>query len=184
MATTRNPYAEHQPSGGGGSYYKFEDGKTLVCRIVSDPAIFEEIYEGRASTKYGFLIYNIDEQEVQIMKLPKTGYRSLAAIAADPDYGNPMENDYVLKITRTGQKQQTKYNVVPSPKKFELTEEVTEQIGEINLIDRLAASDYTENVAWLFDEIDHKRPKTVVTPRDTVVEDIDEEPINLDDIPY
>lgn len=181
---SRNPYAEHKPSLGGGSYYKFEDGKTLVARIVSDPAIFDSEYQGRLSTKYAWLIYNIDEKEVQIMQLPKTGYRALAAIAADPEYGNPMENDYVVKITRTGQKQQTKYNVVPSPKKFEIDEDLKAEIEDVDLIERLNASDYNQNVAWLFDEIDGKREKTEAPKKDVVVEDIGDEPINLDDIPY
>jgi hypothetical protein len=186
---TRNPYAEHQPSVGGGSYYKFEDKKTLVCRIVSDPAIFESEYQGRLSTKYAWLIYNINEEEVQIMQLPKTGYRALAAIAADPEYGNPMENPYVVKITRTGQKQQTKYDTVPSPKKFEITDEIQEEINNIDLIERLKASDYNQNVAWLLDEIDGNRekatePKNPVKKDDVVIEDVSDEPINLDDIPY
>lgn len=178
---SRNPYAEHKVSGGDGSYLKFEDGKTVRLRIVSDPVIFDSIYEGRVSTKYGFLIYNLDEEEVQIMQLPKTGFRALAAIAADEEYGNPMENNYMLKITRTGQKQQTKYNVVPLLKEVKIDDETQEKINDIDLVKRLEASPNNERVAWLYDEIDGKRPKE--SKLDTVVEDVDDGPINLDDIP-
>ncbi len=178
---TRNPYEEHQPTGGSGSYLKFEDNKPVRVRIVSDPVIFDSLYEGRASTKYAFLVFNIDDKEVQIMQLPKGGFRSLQAIAADEDYGNPMENSYDLKITRTGQKQQTKYNTVPVSAKYELGDDDKEMIDDIDLVERLSASPNSDRVAWLLDEVDGKRPKEA--KKDLVIEDIDDEPINLDDLP-
>lgn len=184
---SRNPYAEHQPTGGAGSFVKFEDGKTLKVRIVSDPVIFDSIFEApgvprTVSTKYAFLIYNVEDSEVQIMQLPKTGFRALAAVAADEDYGNPMENNYMLKITRTGQKQQTKYSIVPFAKAVELDEETQAEIDDIDLVDRISKSPNSDRVAWLYDEIDGKRPKESTI--DTVVEDIDEDDtVNLDDLP-
>lgn len=178
----RNPYAEHQPTGGSGSYLKFESGKTIKVRILSDPAIFDNNYEGRLSTKYAWIVYNFNDEEVQIMQLPKTGYRALATIGADEDYGNPLENDYDLKITRTGERQQTKYNVVPSPAKAEVPEEAREEAGDIELVERLNDSPNSENAAWLFDEIDGNRPKTVVKNEKDTASDDDDEPVNLDDI--
>lgn len=180
---SRNPYAEHTPSGGSGSYLKFEDGKTVKVRIMSDPAIFDSIYSQgnirQVSTKYAWLVWNIDENEAQIMQLSKTGFRALQAIAADEDYGNPMENQYDLKITRTGQKQQTKYNIVPVTAKGDVDEDVAEQLADIDLVARLTASPNNDRVAWLFDEIDGKRP--VSSTKDTVVDPDDYE--NLDELP-
>lgn len=180
---TRNPYAEHKPTGGSGSYLKFESDKTVRVRILSDPVIFDNIYEGRASTKYAWLVYNIDEEEVQIMQLPKTGFRALAAIAADEDYGNPMENEYDLKITRTGQKQQTKYNIIPAKAKSGVvTDEVVEEADGIDLVERIEASPNSERAAWLLEEVDGKRPKEATQVSDATDVDSDE-PIDLDDIP-
>lgn len=184
---SRNPYAEHQPTGGSGSYLKFEDGKTVNVRIVSDPVIFDSVFEApgvprTVSTKYAFLVYNLDEKEVQIMQLPKTGYRALSAVAADEDYGNPMENNYLLKITRTGQKQQTKYTIVPLLKKTTISEETQEEIDEIDIIERINASPNSDRVAWVLDEADGKRPKE--STKDIVItEDVEEDVINIDDIP-
>lgn len=187
---SRNPYAEHQPTGGSGSYLKFEDGKTLTLKLMSDPAIFDSVFDQpgvprTVSTKYAFIVYNLNDKEVQIMQLPKTGYRALAAIAADADYGNPMENDYLIKITRTGQKQQTKYAVVPLMKKVAIPEEIQEEVNDIDLVERLNASPNAERAAWLFDEIDGKRPKEAApkTAQDDSNDVLDDEPINLDDIP-
>lgn len=185
---SRNPYEEHQPTGGSGSYLKFEDGKTVTLKIMSDPVIFDSIFEGQGvprtvSTKYAFIVYNFNDKEVQVMQLPKTGYRALAAVAADPDYGNPMENDYVIKVTRTGQKQQTKYGIVPLLKKVAIPEEVTDEVNDIDLVERLNNSPNAERAAWLFDEIDGKRPKEAPKQDDVAIEDIGDEPINLDDIP-
>lgn len=184
MADKRNPYAEHQPTGGSGSYMKFEPNKEVRVRILSDPAIFDNDYQGKVSIKYAWLVYNFTDEEVQIMQLPKTGYRSLASIAADADYGNPMEEDYDLKITRTGERQQTKYNVIPVKAKAEVPEDAKEEAGDIDLIKRLEASPNSDNAAWLFDEIDGKRPKTAEKKEESQTEADDDEPINLDDIPY
>lgn len=191
----RNIYKEHQPTGGSGSYLRFEDSKTVRVRIVSEPAIFDSIYTSPGgatskSTKYAWLVFNVDDGEVQIMQLPKTGYLNVAAIAADDDYGDPAENKYDLKITRTGQKQQTKYNVVPVSAKAELSEEDEAAIADIDLVERLDASPNTDCVCLVSDYVDGNRPepsdnKPTPTARkkDVVIEDIDDEPINLDDIP-
>lgn len=186
----RNIYKEHTPSGGSGSYLKFESDKTVRVRIVSEPAIFDSIFEQgtirQVSTKYAWLVFNIDEGEVQIMQLPKTGYRNVQAIAADDDYGDPAENEYDLKITRTGQKQQTKYNVVPVAAKYELTEEDKDAIADIDLVKRLEASPNNERVALLSDEVDGKRPTAEDKPatrKDIVTEPMDDQPINLDELP-
>lgn len=177
---TRNPYALHQPAGGSGSYLKFEDGKTVRVRIVSNPVIFDSLYKGQATTKYAWLVVNLDEVEVQIMQLPGGGYRGVAAIGADEEWGNPLENEYDLKITRTGQKQQTKYSVVAVNAKVEIDDELQEQIEGIDLVQRLSASPNAERVAWVFDEIDGKRPEKT---QDPVIEDVEDEPIDLDDLP-
>lgn len=179
---SRNPYAEHQPKGGSGSYLRFESDKTVRVRIVSDPVIFDSIYEGRASTKYAFLVYNIDEEEVQIMQLPKTGYIAVGAIASDEDYGNPMENEYDLKITRTGQKQQTKYNIVPVSAKVKLDEDVQAAIENIDLVERINASPSSERAAWVLDEVDGKRPEAS-EQKDEVHEVSEDEEVDLDDLP-
>lgn len=175
---SKNIYKEYKPAGGAGSFVKFEDGNTLRFRIVSDPVIFDSIYEGRASTKYAWLVFNTDDKEVQIMQLPKTGYRSLAAIGADDDYGDPAEGKYDIKVTRTGQRQQTKYNIIPVKAAYKLTKDDQEAIDEVDLIERLSASDSNQRVAWLRDEIDGKREKKKVE-----IEDVDDEPVNLDDLP-
>lgn len=177
----RNPYLEHKPSGGSGSYLKFEDGKTINVVILTDPAIFESIYEGRASTKYAWLIYNINDKEIQIMQLPKSGYITLASIAADVEYGNPLENSYILKITRTGQRQQTKYSIVPVLKQVAIPEDIKEQFDEIDLVERLKASPNNENVAWVFDEVDGKRPKRT-SQADSTTKHTGSEIVNLDEI--
>jgi hypothetical protein len=180
----RNIYAEHKPTGGAGSYMKFESDKTVRVRIVSEPVIFDNIFAQGAirqvSTKYAWVVYNLDEEEVQIMQLPKTGFRALAAIAADEDYGDPMENKYDIKITRTGQKQQTKYNIVPVGAKVELDEDTQAEIEAIDLVSRLAANQNNDRVALLSDEVDGKRPKE--SSRDEVHDPEEEEPMNLDDV--
>jgi len=182
---SRNPYAEHQPSSGGGGYLRFEDGKSVRVRILSDVAIFDNVYEGKVSgAKYAWIVYNTGEEEVQIMQLPKGGYLAVAAIAVDEDYGNPLEAEYELKITRTGHKAQTKYSVVPVKATAKIEGEITEQVASIDLIDRLSKTPSASRPAWLNDEIDGKRPEASAEDEAAEDDDVsDDDLIDLDNIP-
>lgn len=48
-------------------------------------------------------------------------FQQIFNLATDPEYGNPQMYD--IKVKREGEGMDTTYNVIPSPKKKELTDE-------------------------------------------------------------
>lgn len=161
MPEEDNVYAQYTPPSTGGLFHKFEDKVQYTFRLLSDPVVFESIYvdkedpskETQVSTKYAWFVWNIDEKKLQILQLPVTPYKQIAAIAVDPDYGNPLT--YNLKFTRTGKSRDTVYSIIASPRKSVTAEEYPEAIAammEHDLIEKIKG-DNTRNVFWLKDVV-------------------------------
>jgi hypothetical protein len=185
-----NIYATHKPEqGSGGLYLKFTDGQTVKVRIASEPAIFQsesqpnENGETRISTRYGWLVWNQDEQTAQIIQQSATFFKNLAVLAQDEEYGDP--TGYDIKIKRVGQGLETTYTITPSANREPLGASAKKELAAIDLIEKLKASPYAQHVMWLAEA---ENPKKAADPeekkKDTVIENIGDEPINLDDIPF
>jgi hypothetical protein len=137
MTDTASIYGDHKPATGSGNFFALEDGKTVRIRIQSAPYIYQDTFkkEGqpdKVSTRYAWLIYNHDEHKAQILKQSGTFFSSLAAIAKDVDYGDP--TGYDLKVTRTGTGTETKYQIVPTPKTIELTEDMLGAVAGLDIV--------------------------------------------------
>lgn len=181
-----NIYKQYAPPSGVSAYYKPEDGKPVRFRVASEPVVYDSEYEGKVSTKYSWIMYNLDEGIAQVVTLPVTAYRMVAEICGDDDWGDPLTNIYNLKITRRGTSTDTKWSVVPQPSKEELTQDQQNEVKGVSLVKMCEASRGAMNVQWLKDVITNGRSSSQNTQpkRDVVVEDIPDEPINLDDIPF
>lgn len=157
-----NVYQDYKvPESDGGLYHKFEDGVTYIVRIASDPAVFQTEFvdqgtgESTLSTKYAWVIWNVESKAAQIMQLPVTAYRQIAALATDDEYGDP--TNYNLKITRNGKGLETKYTVVASPKQIPLKDvdaDAPAKVKDVDLLDRLSAGKNVSQVHWLKDVLD------------------------------
>jgi hypothetical protein len=200
-------YNTHRPSvgEGGGLYLKLEDGQTVKVRIASEPVIFESESEWGGekslSTRYGWLVWNQDTRQPQILQQSARFFKQIAALAQDEEWGDPKEYD--IKITRQGTGTETTYNVTPSSNRTSLVSEVKQQLDKIDLIEKIKASPFAQRVMWLSD-FDDKQPeqesegqgyqkaKAIAqdikthkdAPQDTVAELDPSEEINLDDIPF
>ena len=193
-------YDTHKPAGGG-QYFKIEPGQTIKFRIASEPAIFEaEQKDGSTSTKYAWIVWNQDEQVAQILQMGSSLFRALSGLAQDDDWGDPM--NYDIKMKRTGAGLETRYETNPNPNRDPLPQSALDEIASIDLIEKIAASPYAQHVMWVSDFDNPNQVKTApgvggrktqTAPdepnvptgrRDTVVDDIGDEPINLDDIPF
>lgn len=184
-----NIYKDYTPpSNGGGQYLKFEDAKPVRLRIVSEPVIFDSTFqkgeEMSISTKYSWIVWNLDENVAQVMTLPSSAYKLIANYGADEDWGDPLTNPYNLKITRRGTGLETEYSIVASVAKDELTSEQETEIKGINLISAVESSPSASRVQWLRDVISSGRTTSTAKKKDDVSIDIPSEPINLDDIPF
>jgi hypothetical protein len=198
-------YKTHVPESGGGLYLRLKDGETAKVRIASEPAIYESVSErdGKEtkSTRYAWLVFNQEKRIPQVMQQSATFFKTVASLAQDDEWGDP--TDYDIKITRHGANfNDTTYTVTPSANRDPLDTEARKAVKEINLIEKIEVSPFAHHVYWLseFDEKQNRpldedtgdrNPKAVVSKSDKVekldevVTNFDEnEPVNLDDIPF
>lgn len=203
-------YKTHQPkSGGGDLYLRLKDGETARVRVVSQPAIYESKGErdGKETltTRYAWLVWNQEKQLIQVMQQSGTFFKSIAGLAQDEEWGDP--TGYDIKITRHGSGfNDTTYTVSPSTNRQPLDPSIFDQIEATDLLEKISVSPFTTQAYWLadFDQI-HEQPvanvgsggydKAKATTKeppiekppanpDIVIEDIGDEPVNLDDIPF
>lgn len=187
-------YDTHKPKSGGGQYLKLNDGDTVKVRIASDPIIFESIGEREGkqsiSTRYGWLVWNQDEQAPQILHQSATFFKSIAGLAQNEEWGDPQ--GYNIQITRRGANfNDTTYVVTPSTNREPLTIAAQNQLRELDLIKATEVSTFNQHVMWLSDFEDGNKPKPAAAAAemppakpDPIIDDVGEEPINLDDIPF
>lgn len=190
-----NVYKAYQPpSEGGGLYHKFEDGVTYIMRIASEPVVYQTLYEAsngetNISTKYAWVVWNVEEKTAQVMQLPVTAYRQVAAFGADDDYGDPQR--YNLKVTRRGKGLETKYEVIASPKQSSLSEvdeNAPAEVAKIDLKEVISKGKGVSHVMYLFEAIESedKGKMDLKKVQDTVYdgEDDDQKPVDLSEIPF
>lgn len=134
-----NVYTTYEPPRSGqGLYLKLEDGEVVKARIASDPYIFNNNYKGQISTRYGWVVYNYGEDRAQIFQQGVTGYRTIANLAADSDWGDPKGFD--IRISREGIGTDTKYHITPLPNKAPLTAEQLAKVKEINFTEKVSGA--------------------------------------------
>ena len=128
---------DFEPPKGSGNFFSLEDGKTARVRFQSNTYAYQDTFkrEGqpdKVSTRYAWLVYNHDEKKAQILKQSGTFFSSLAAIAKDPDYGNP--TGYDVKITRTGTGTESKYTITPAKNTIELTPDMLGELANLDIL--------------------------------------------------
>lgn len=190
----------------GGLYLKFEANKPLTLRILTtNPVVFTSVYtdkntgEETVSTKFAFVVYNFTEDKAQILQASPNMAKKITDLHLDPDFGANIKN-IDIKITPTGEKLERRYDIQVLPKTNTLTKEQVEACKAIDLDnkvdgDRLSIYDPEKYVPSTGDEEEArsgyeaaKAKSDSLKPgadKDIVIEDIpDEEPINLEDIPF
>lgn len=79
---------------------------------------------------WAFPVWNFEEKRVQILELTQSSIQSaINNIAQDPDWGDPIMT-YPITITREGESLDTKYTIMPSPKK-DVSDEIKEAWAEV-----------------------------------------------------
>lgn len=184
-----NIYQTYTPPSDGGGFLKIEPGETVILRIAGEPVIFNNDYQGKTSTRYAWVVYNLNNKSAQIFAQSATFFRQLAAYAKDEDYGDP--KNYNIKVTREGSGTETKYTIVPSPKKYALDADQLADVEQVDIIKAISAGTGVSNVFWLEDFANGKSnsapapspvPETV---KDTFEIDADsDEPIDLSEVPF
>jgi len=170
-------YSENEPSGGG-LFLKLKDGDSFRVRFLGLPAVYESTFTDKdtqkksVSTKYAWPVYNFDAEATQVLQGGATIYNALNSLIQNDDWGDPSEYDVTVGRTGSGLND-TKYSVTPLRKSLDLPKEME----DIDVVAITQKSDYNQNVHLL---------GQMFTPleEDTVLEDIEEGGISLDDIPF
>ena len=146
------------PAGEGGSFLKTEVGDNRI-RLVTKPLELKYWEEGKGSdykthllqegedppegkeekTKYAYLVINreAEPQKVQIYEMPITVFKEVLIYATDKEYGDPTKYDITIK--KEGSGLQTKYKVVASPKKTDLTDKEVKMVAEAKQLEDVYA---------------------------------------------
>lgn len=169
MTNIKDLYAQNQPQGGGGMFLKTESGKTYLLRVLDLPVVFTNVYEGKESTKYAWPVYNHETEEVQILQKGAQVMQALNALIQDDEWGDPVEYD--VKLSHAGTGMDTKYSIAPARNNKEVPTDI--EIPDVAAI--IGASPNSKNVRKLGEP---------VPQQDVVLDDIDDAPIDLDEIPF
>jgi hypothetical protein len=122
----------------GYEYWTEEDGNRKPNRVRMEEQVDISQVPNPEELKHfwAMVVWNYDANRLQILQLTQKGImKSLKALTADEDWGNPKGKDgYDIVITREGEGLETEYQVSPKPKK-ELGEKITNiyKEAEINL---------------------------------------------------
>lgn len=128
-----NAYKDYQPPAGGGMYLKLEDGQSAKIRISSEPYVFQNKFDENISTRYAWVVFNYDEDKAQVFQQGVRGYKAIANLATDDDWGDPTTFD--IKVTRKGSGTDTVYHMTPSPFKEKLDTEQKEAVEAVKMED-------------------------------------------------
>lgn len=203
---------DYDQFGGAGLFLKFKADKPVTVRILTtDPVISQTEFEDKKTgetnlnTRFSYIVYNFTEGKAQILSASAAMSRKFGELHMDPDFGaNIRKID--IKITPTGEQLERRYDIQVLPTTKQLTNEMVKEAQGIALDDLVndskgrmsewQASTQTPKVgssgsagssgySTARDQAEKLRPENnPKPPEDVVIEDIGDEPINLDDIPF
>ena len=113
----------------GYEYFDTENKPHRSREVIKDPIDIKD--DGKVKQFRAFVVYNYDEKRIQIMSVTQAGIKQqLQGYINDADYGSPM--DYDIKINKTGESLETKYQVKPLSKSV-ISKEVAEAYKAVAL---------------------------------------------------
>jgi len=171
----QNVYKNNKPVTSDGLFLKIQPDAKVRMRILGIPAVFESRFEDQktgkttVSTKYAWPVYNHDEGKVQVFQGGPQIYNGLLALIEDEDWGDPSKYD--VTVGRTGSGTDTKYSVVGSPK----SKDVPEDVEAPDVVAIQSKSPNNSKVRLLGQD---------APVEDVVLDDIDDAPVDLSEIPF
>jgi hypothetical protein len=168
---------------GSGLFVKFEAGKPLTLRVLTtDPVVSTQEFRGdddeiTLTTKFNFIVYNFTQQKAQILSATANMGKKIGELHNDPDFGSNIKN-IDIKITPTGERLQRRYDIQVLPKANKLTAEQVAECRSINLDEKIENG----NRMSIYDPSSYEQNASSVT--EDIPEDITDEEISLDDIPF
>lgn len=182
MAEDSNPLAAAKFSSG----LFLSDFPAKIRVLTRDPMVYNDKF---GNTRYAFIVYNLDEERLQILNKGPGFAQEFQRIDSDNDFGGDIRRVDV-KITTNGKQGiniRYKFDVIGDP--YDLSKEQMKSIMESNIkLDEViqknspGAKRLSEINAGA--KIGGEELEPAGAKDDIVIEDIGDEPINLDDIPF
>jgi hypothetical protein len=150
--------------------------------------------------RYSWGVIDRTDGKARIFSVSPGVYRSVRDYAQDmEDWGDPTQYDFT--ITRTEEPGRNYYTVKPSPNKSPISERESIMVEDLDIakelpLARIPSETGEEQVDYISDEYQGRdnagdgvdepalKPSNKVRKDDVVIEDIGDEPVNLDDIPF
>jgi hypothetical protein len=173
-------------------FLKFEPGKSVVVRVLTtDPIIFNTSFEDKktgetvVTTKFAWVVFNFTANAAQVMQTTPNLTKKLQDLHNDPDFGSNIKS-IDIKITPPEPGVIAAYDVQVLPKSQQLTDEQIKECMKINLEEL-----FKEKGGHRMSFYNNKKRKNNILDNELepesepeTSEKIEEEPINLDDIPF
>lgn len=182
---------------GSGLFLKFEAGKPVILRVLTvDPVVQQQDYEDKdtgevtLTTKFCFIVYNFTDEKAQILSASPGIARKIGELHVDPEFGSDIKR-IDIRISPTGEKLTRRYDVQVLPKTRDMTNEQIKESQAINLDEKVKdgqrMSLYTPEKKSGYEQakaVADKLGGKVEAEEEVPIEDIGDDPINLDDIPF
>lgn len=160
---------------GGGLFLSDFPAKIRVLTL--DPVVSNDNY---GNTKYAFVVWCHDDNKPHILNKGPGIAQRLSEIHTDPDFGGDLRK-IDLKITTNGKSGiEIRYTITPVGAPYQLPAEQIKEAATINL------ESVVKNGIRLSEVNQGKRiPSANLEPESTdEIAEVDDAPINLDDIPF
>ena len=181
-----------------GKFLKWTAGKPVTVRVLTkDPVYQEKEFTNKAgetnlSTKFCFIVWNFTDDKAQILSASPTMAKTFQRIGTDPDFGSNLqkcdikispegemlERVYDINVLRhSGNEKEITKHMIDEAREIDLDKDVQDSKGRLSQLEAKPTKKADKEESQDDDEPLPKEP-------DTVIEDIGDEPINLDDIPF
>lgn len=175
---------------GPSDYVQLVDGTEVTMRVLTDPVVQNKTFQSdpdNPKTVFSWIVWIYADNAPKILSKSGAFAKRLDFISEKWGDEIPMKCDIVIETT--GTKLNTKYELAAVPPSIQLPPDWQAQVSNIDL-DKLLPNHIPIAAFIKGDSVSSFQTGAVMAPSpstqndDTVITDIGDDPINLDDIPF
>lgn len=164
---------------GGGLFMELQPGKNRI-RVLSDPVVENKTFDTGPSTIFSWIVWDYATSQVRVLSKGPSFLRKFDFFTEAWGEEIPMKCDIIIE--KTGAGMGTRYEFVAVPIQEQLPSSWQSDLAKIDF-HKLKPNAIPVN-EW---DTSNRQPAAEAEPepvQDTVVDDVPDGPINLDDIPF
>jgi hypothetical protein len=168
---TKDPLAEFAFRESNNLFLSPKKGDSIKMRVFTiNPMVSTDKFNNK---RFAFVVWNYNEGRAQILNKGASIAKLVQRLHLDKDYGSDIRNiDVKLTATSTGsESKDVEYSIIPLPKAESLTPDIQSEVDKINLEEIIPTGQrLSEYMSGDGDE--------------EPIEPAEDEPMNLDGIPF